>query len=73
MVEITLKREVDHPGQQQIIELGINQRHGRQADRGSGQGEVDVGGGAVAAAGAEALQNRLLHLGMGRQHRLDDA
>jgi hypothetical protein len=66
-----MTRELDHPGQQQIILLGINLPQGRQADGGSDQGEVDVGGGAVAADSAEAINNHLLLLGMGAQQPLD--
>ena len=73
MDEIAVAREVDDPRKQQIIELGINLRHSPQADIGSDQGEVDVGGAALAADGAGALENRLLHPGMGSKHLLDGA
>ena len=39
--------EIDHPGQQQIIEIGIDAGQGGGADGGADQGEVDVGGGTV--------------------------
>jgi hypothetical protein len=71
LAEITMTRKLDHPGQQQIIDLGINLPQGRQADRGSDQGEIDVGGEAVAADSAGVINNHLLVLGMGAQQPLD--
>lgn len=73
VAEIAMAGEVDHPGKKQIIELGINLHHGARVDRGSSQGEIDVGGLAMAAYGAGATKNRLLHLGVSGQHLLDGA
>jgi len=71
MAEIGQAREVDHPGEQQIIEIGLNSGQGAKADRRPDQGEVDVGGDTLAAQGAGAVDDRLLHLRMGGQHLLD--
>ena len=63
--------EVDHPGQEQVIEIGIDPSKGGGADPRADQGEVDVGGGALTAEGAGAVENRLLHFGVGGEHLLD--
>jgi hypothetical protein len=53
VAEIAMAGEVDHQGKKQIIELGINLRHGKRVNRGSNQGESDVEGLAMAAYGRE--------------------
>jgi hypothetical protein len=50
--------EIDHPGQQQIIEIGINVCQSRGADGGADQGEIDIGGGTLPPQGPGAVEDR---------------
>ena len=63
--------EIDHPGQQQVIEIGIDAGEGGGADGGADQGEVDVGGGTVPPQGPGAVEDRGLHLGVAGEHLPD--
>ena len=71
MAEAGVAGKVDHPGQQQVVELGIDPGEHGAAEIGAEQGEVDVGGGAVPAEGAGAVEDRPLHGGMGGEHLLN--
>ena len=63
--------EIDHPGQQQVIEIGIDAGQGGGADGGADQGEIDVGGGTLSPQGPGAIEDRGLHLGVAGEHLPD--
>jgi hypothetical protein len=65
MAQVAQTGQIDHPGQQKIIQLRLDLGQGAGGNRRTDQGEVDVESGAVATDGARALQDRLLHFGMG--------
>ena len=64
-------REIDHPGEQQIIEIGIDPGQAGVVEVRADQGEIDVGGLALAAQGAGAVEHGALHLRVAGQHSLD--
>ena len=63
--------EIDHPWQQQVIEIGIDADQGGGADSGADQGEINIGGGAMATQGPGAVQDGGLHLGVAGEHLTD--
>jgi len=58
--------EIDHPGQQSIIAIGIDAGQGGGADGSADQAEVDVGSRTVPPQGPGAVEDRGLHCGCPR-------
>ena len=65
------RREIHHPGQEQIIEIGIDAGQGGGADGVARQGEINIRGWAVTAKGSGAVEDGGLHLGIGGENLLD--
>lgn len=66
--QVVVQREVDAPGEQQVVEGRHQPQAIVMAEGGCHQGEIDVGTGAVAPHGTGAIQQDVFDSGLGPQH-----
>lgn len=70
VIDLGVNRQIDHVGQQQVVEFFHQAQQVAIGERVALEGQVDVRAPLVIALGARALQHRLLDRRAGRQHLL---
>ncbi|MNZ96331.1 hypothetical protein D3C78_1155210 [compost metagenome] len=61
-VDSMLEGKIDHPGQQQVVDLILDSQQLRKRQLFAFDGEINVGAGAVVAFGARAIEQYTLDL-----------